>query len=123
MRKFNLELKHIILSNGGSATVNGRNYHFLNTCSIDYFLLAVYLICSSSKKIYERSHSNQPTSRLYKTFLAIKEHLMTNKWNLARLEWAKFSRMKCIINQDNSITFDYFLTTGEAFADKISEFQ
>ena len=123
MRKFRDDIKHLTLSNGGTFKKNGIVYHFANTCSVDPWLLTIYLICCSSRIDLEHSTVNSCSRVLYETFLKIKKHLLKNDWNMARLEWAKFSETNEVTNSDNSRTFDFFLTPEEAFGNKMHHFQ
>jgi hypothetical protein len=125
MRKFGKELDHISFSNGGSITANGIVYYFANTCSIDYFLLAVYLIICVSKIAIERLNSNNsPNSiALNRAFTNIANYLKINDWNSARLEWAKTTNMRRLENQDKSITYDIYLSVEEAFGNIMKSYQ
>jgi hypothetical protein len=125
MRKFSHELKQISFTNGGSVSVDGIVYHFVNTCSIDYFLLAVYLVISVSKIAKERLNSNQsPYSiALNRAFQNIANHLKKNDWNSSRLEWAKTTNMRRLENHDKSITYDFYLSVEEAFGNIMRYYQ
>ena len=125
MRKFNRELKHISFSNGGSISFQGIIYHFCNTCSIDYFLLTIYLICSTSDTSNERlnRNENQNSTALNLAFKNITNHLKKNDWTSARFEWAKTTNMRFFTNSDNSITYDFFLNLEESFGNIMHVYQ
>ena len=119
MRKFNEKIECIEFCNGGSVRLDGISYNFVNTCSIDYFLVIVYLV--TSKRIEYRAGLQNSTSDLYKTFLEISDRLKINDWNEARLCWYRFNNNSSF-SSNGTITVDFFLTIEEAFFNKMKNF-
>jgi len=118
MRKYRNILKDIKLCNGGTEIIDGKSYCFSNTCSIDYWLLSIFLVLSVSSIANKRALDQTSNSiELYKVFVKIKDFIQKNNWNSARLEWANFIGLKKkIIN--GSIHFDCFASISIAFLKK-----
>ena len=123
MRKYRNDLKDIKLCNGGSAYANGQNVRFVNTCTIDYWLLAIYLVVGNSNLAKERILSKSSTNiELNNVLDKIKSFLLVNDWNLARLEWTNFIGLKGKL-QNGTLYYDYYNTLSPAFVDKWNQYQ
>jgi hypothetical protein len=123
MRKYRNDLKVIKLCNGGSANINGQNVCFVNTCTIDYWLLAIYLVLDNSNIAKERILSKSSTNTELNSVLdKIKSFLLVNDWNEARLEWTNFIGLKGKL-QNGTLYYDYYTTLSTAFVDKWNQYQ
>lgn len=103
-------------SNGGNFVSNSMNYYIINTCSIDYFLLIIFLL-------YDKNDQNK--SIFDDTFIMdIIQYISLNDWNIARLKWIEYNQIpKKIICQKNNIVYNCFLSEYESFYKTISTFQ
>ena len=114
MRKYFNDLKDLVLTNGGKIALNGKTYVFLNTCSIDYLFISILVY-----KI--------PTDRvcsLDNCFRKIQTFLKNNNWDMARLEWAIFSKIEPTENLfDGSFTYNFLETLNYAFLDLMEKYQ
>ena len=90
-------LSHLILSNGGMYTSHNRNIFVKNTCSVDYFLMIVYIIYNN--------HQKHLDGRFCVQFSKIHEFIRLNNWYFARLEWMKFSNLDNYIVTNDSHEF------------------
>ena len=122
MRKYREELKKIKFSNGGKYKLNGITYDFSNTCTVDYWLLSIFLVVSTSKTAQDRIEKSSINQNLYFVFNEIKNCIFDNNWNKARLVWTNFSGFngKQI---DGRFYYDYFGTLSAAFVEKMNDNQ
>ena len=124
MREYCDILENVIFKNGGTLELDGETYVFLNTCSVDYFLLCVYLKTSTSKIIDARLNCESLSNDLCRCFDKISNYLKNNQWDLARYEWATFIKMEPVKNDyDGSITFNFLKKLSFAFCDVMDYYQ
>jgi hypothetical protein len=76
-------LKKLKLKNGGSIKLtNGITVKSKNTCSIDYFLIIIYLLYPKYKWF---------KSEWLNVFKNIFEFVLEENWDLARIEWSQYA--------------------------------
>ena len=123
MTKYRNDLKYIKFSNGGSVCFNGINFHFSNTCTVDYWLLAITLYLNNSSLAKQRiSDKSSVSMDLNKVLVNIKNFIMDNQWNMARLEWATFIGLKKkIINGE--VHYNFFDKLSLIILEKMGNYQ
>lgn len=104
---------NLLLNNGGISESPDGKILMKNTCSIDYFLIIIYIICENHLKELNRA--------LYDCFIKIHSFVKINDWNSARLQWLKFSNLQNHIVFNN--THDWFLSEYESFYSSYGLFQ
>ena len=100
-------MKKLTLTNGGEFYIGKHKFKCYNTCSIDYFLIIVYLLVESTCELgkFEEKSGN--------LFLKIFAFLSDNDWNMARNEWFNFCPdLKHIQKKSN---FNWFLSEFDSF--------
>jgi hypothetical protein len=105
-------------SNGGTLEMEKIKTIFINTCSIDYFILVIFLCTEFGEIIRKRSLEVNSTQDFYKLFIKIHDHLKNNNWNLARLEWANFNQMQFTV-ENKSPKYDFYLSIRDSFLSKV----
>lgn len=100
---------YLILSNGGKyKTISIRN-----TCSIDYFLIIIFIVYNNHRKYFNEE--------LVSCFNKIHRFITLNYWNFARFEWLNFSELTKHIVIDN--THDWFLSEYQSFYSTYGKYQ
>ena len=84
-----------------------------NTCSIDYFLMIIYIV-------YENNYKDL-NGDCYDCFLKIHGNIKINDWNSARLEWLKFANLQNYVVSGN--THDWFASEFQSYYSSYSIFQ
>ena len=98
--------------NGSFFEINGIQYRYTNTCSIDYFILFIAIVFNYNKNIVEMKDSK------WKTLCeSLKNNIFNkNSWDLARYYFLSFERHIKACNQDkNSCSIDCFLSEYDAY--------
>jgi hypothetical protein len=122
------DIKKISFSNGGTITMVEKKYKFINTCSIDYFLLVIHYIAkNNSYLVKQRGLQKNLAGPFYQSCAKIGEFLSVNNLCMARLEWAKFFKNAFTKTKKGTTLYDFYLHLEEAFYDKdtkkIQEFE
>ena len=101
--------KNLILENGGRFMIDNREYHSLNTCSIDYFLIIIYII--RMNHIDKVKLLKDDISRLFESIFTF---LSFNEWQNARLAWLEYCpSLERTIKRKN--VYNWFLSEYEAY--------
>ena len=98
------QLRNLTLCNGGTIYLDQKKYLSKNTCSIDYFLIIIFLLIKNCK--YAKLENN-----LDSCFFKIFTYLTLNNWEKARYQWFKFCPNLGKIYQN----FDWFMSEGDSF--------
>ena len=101
--------ENLILKNGGQFYIGNKEYFSVNTCSIDYFLIIIYIICSNHMDLVSLLKNEIST-----VFEKIYVNLSSNEWQKARLAWVEYCPELRVVIQKNNV-FDWFLSEYEAF--------
>ena len=84
-----------------------------NTCTIDYFLIMIFIIYENHSKMINENFNN--------CFEKIHDFVGKNNWNFARLQWLNFAKLKYMIIDD--CTHNWFGSEFDAYYHTYSEFQ
>ncbi len=104
--------------NGGSFQPENKIIKFINTCTVDYYLL-IWVILSKTNKLYKKNLNelkrNENISSFYEYINKIVQCIVAKKWNSARLLWSNFI---CKGYSENSemILYDYYGSEIEGYA-------
>jgi hypothetical protein len=107
--------------NGGCLVVNNNKTIFINTCSIDYFLVVCYII---SRRLLTHLKLNKKT--FFDNFLIDSYNYITvdNNFNLVRNAWLNYN--KGIVSQrkeDNVYVFNCLSDEFASYYSSYSKFQ
>ena len=98
------------LQNGGSFIMDNKEYFSMNTCSIDYFLIIIFIIRMNHMEQFNQLKNIE----IGNVFEKIYGHLSCNDWQMARLAWLEFCPgLKQTIKNNN--VYDWFLSEYEAY--------
>ena len=108
--KYISDCKHLVLQNGGKFSIDNIEYYAVNTCSIDYFLIIIYII-----RLNHIENFNQIKNiEIGKVFERIYNYLSLNDWQKARIVWLEYCiGLEKIIKKNN--VYDWFLSEYESF--------
>ena len=112
----------IEFSNGGQLEINKTITKFYNTCSIDPFILAIYICVQFGHQIKDRSNDIASSQVFYKLLLKIHQNIYENNWNKSRYDWAQFNDIQSRYEK-TVCSYDFYLSIGQAFLNKVKEFQ
>ena len=109
------KLKKLKLTNGGDFVIGKKKYNSINTCSIDYFLIIIYLLIESSNNlgIFEKNSGN--------CFFKIYAFIAENDWHMARYEWFKFCPSLKIIQK--GLKFNWFMSEFDSYLRAFQKYQ
>ncbi len=98
-------------SNGGKLLEDKKQFTFLNTCSIDYFILVCYIISRKFEYCLHEKEKKTPFDHLLIEFG--KSIGSKNNWDEARLSWLNFNNNNIKKSQTNENKFLYNCLTDE----------
>jgi hypothetical protein len=101
-------------ANGGSFYLDNKLIKFINTCTLDYYLLIWVILSKTNIFLKNIFHSINPTD-FYKNINKITQSIGAKKWNSARLFWSKFISKKYSETQE-AIIYDYYGSEMDGFS-------
>ena len=109
-RQNTLTIVNISISKMGKFIINNEECYSVNTCSIDYFLIIIYIIRSNHKDQFNQLKNTE----IGNVFESIYIHLSYNDWQKARIAWLNYCPgLEKAIKKNN--VFDWFLSEYESF--------
>ena len=101
--------KILHLENGGQFFIDKKNFFSLNTCSIDYFLMIIFIIQTNHTE--KTKLLKDDIRNLFETIYAL---LSCNEWQKARITWLEYCpSLERSIKKKN--VYNWFLSEYEAY--------
>lgn len=104
----------------------GPNYisiQFINTCTIDYFLVLIATIANNNKYFQEKINNLEKKNEFTEVSKKISCEMFKNDWNSARYTWLQFNEFPIAKIFGNHYHYDFFSTEFLVFVGKLQKYQ